>query len=89
MEGGGSLALGMAVTSEQGKKVASSGPCPVLQVVNVRRQPELLRSVSTRIPWYRMLSSDSINSLQGMLVSSLSHLVAKGAFRSGIVLDLL
>ena len=55
---------GMEVDLSRGaqrKKVASSGPCAVPQVADVRLLSELFRSVSIRILWYKMLPSYSVH----------------------------
>ena len=61
---------------------------PVLQVADARQLPGLPRSASST-PRCRLVLSDGVHCLQGVLVSGLAHLVADGALRRGTVLRLL
>ncbi|XP_039842164.1 replication protein A 70 kDa DNA-binding subunit C-like isoform X2 [Panicum virgatum] len=61
---------------------------PVLQVAGAQQLPGLPRSAAST-PRCRLMLSDGVHCLQGMLVSGLAHLVADGALRRGTVLQLL
>ncbi|RLN07544.1 hypothetical protein C2845_PM11G04750 [Panicum miliaceum] len=61
---------------------------PVLQVADVQQLPWLSRSAAST-PRCRLVLSDGVHCLQGLLVSGLAHLVADGALRRGTVLRLL
>ena len=61
---------------------------PVLQVAGAQQLPGLPRSAAST-PRCRLVLSDGVHCLQGMLVSGLAHLVADGALRRGTVLRLL
>ncbi|KAL6619658.1 hypothetical protein ACP70R_034797 [Stipagrostis hirtigluma subsp. patula] len=75
----------VAAMSEHGEKAA--GLRPVLQVADV---PRLVgspgRSVATL---YRLVLSDGVHLLQGILASVRNHLVADGTLRRGTVLRIL
>ena len=83
----------MEVDLSQGAVAAMSrhqeeGLRPVLQVADARQLPGLPRSASST-PRCRLVLSDGVHCLQGVLVSGLAHLVADGALRRGTVLRLL
>jgi len=61
---------------------------PVLQVAGAQQLPGLPWSAAST-PRCRLVLSDGVHCLQGMLVSGLAHLVADGALRRGTVLRLL